>query len=176
LQTSATAASEAAHGCLESRPPYFGDTMLVHSFVKYWAPVIAWMLLIFVASGDLMSAEHTSRFLIPFLRWVAPNISPATLASIQLLVRKCAHLTEYAILAALLYRAFRQDHDRFWRAAAIAFLVAAIYASLDEFHQSFISSRTGSPWDVAIDCVGAMIGLAICWGRFRRTGMDDAAK
>lgn len=175
MQTSATVASEAAHGCLEWRPPYFGDTMLVHSFVKYWAPVIAWMLLIFVASGDLMSAEHTSRFLLPFLHWIAPDISPTTLASIQLLVRKCAHLTEYAILAALLYRAFLRDQDRFLRAAALAFVVAAIYASLDEFHQSFISSRTGSPWDVIIDCAGAMIGLTICW-RFRRIGIDDAAK
>jgi VanZ family protein len=150
--------------------------MLVRSLVKYWIPVIAWMLLIFVASGDLMSAEHTSRFLIPFLRWIAPDMSPATLAAIQLLVRKCAHLTEYAILAGLLHRAFRQDQDRFWRAAALAFIVAAIYASLDEFHQSFISSRTGSPWDVIIDCAGAMIGLTICWRQFRRTGIDDAAK
>jgi VanZ family protein len=150
--------------------------MKLRWFIKYWLPVLLWMIFIFIGSGDLMSAEHTSRFLIPFLRWIAPDMSPATLAAIQLLVRKCAHLTEYAILAALLYRAFRQDQDRFWRAAALAFLVAAIYATLDEFHQSFISSRTGSPWDVIIDCAGAMIALTICWRRFRRTGIDDAAK
>ncbi len=47
--------------------------MLVRSFAKYWVPVIAWVLLIFVMSGDLMSAEHTSRFFVPFLRWIAPE-------------------------------------------------------------------------------------------------------
>ncbi len=57
----------------------------MNAFVKYWVPVVAWMLLIFVMSGDLMSAEHASRFLVPFLRWLAPDISPATVASIQLL-------------------------------------------------------------------------------------------
>lgn len=138
--------------------------------VKYWAPVIGWMLLIFVASSDLMSAERTSRFLIPFLRWIAPGISPATIASIQFLVRKSAHLTEYAILAALLWRGIQQHQAGSWRAAAIALVAAALYASLDEFHQSFIPSRTGAPRDVAIDCCGALLGLALCesLGRCKR--------
>jgi VanZ family protein len=149
-------------GCHKERSYYSGITVLVPSLVKYWIPVVAWMLLIFVASGDLLSAEHTSRFLVPLLHWIAPDISPATIASIQLLVRKCAHLTEYAILAGFLYRALRQGQDGFWRAAALAFVLAAIYASLDEFHQSFVPSRTGSPWDVLIDCIGAMLGLAVC--------------
>jgi len=109
------------------------------------------MIFIFIGSTDLLSAEHTSRFIGPFLRWFAPDISDATVASIQLVVRKAGHLSEYAILAALLYRAL----SRF----APAFLVAAVYAGLDEFHQSFVASRTASVWDVAIDCVGALIGL-----------------
>lgn len=137
-------------------------SFLVRRLLKYWLPVLLWMIFIFIGSTDLMSAEHTSRFIGPFLRWVAPDISTATIASIQLVVRKCAHLTEYAILAALLYRAFRQDRNNFWRAAALALVVAAIYASLDEFHQSFVPSRTGTAWDVMIDTCGAVIGLAIC--------------
>lgn len=140
--------------------------------VKYWAPVIAWMLLIFVASGDLMSAEHTSRFLVPFLRWIASDISFATLASIQLLIRKCAHLTEYAILAALLWRAIHQRQAG-WRAAVIALVAAAIYASFDEFHQSFIPSRTGTPQDVMIDCCGALLGLLIGSSWSRRKTRDS---
>jgi VanZ family protein len=135
--------------------------VLVRPLIKYWIPVAAWMLLIFIASGDLMSAEHTSRFLVPLLRWIVPDISPATVALIQLLVRKCAHLTEYAILASLLWRAFHQTGTKSWCAAILAFFVAAFYASLDEFHQSFIASRTGSPWDVMIDCVGMILGLTI---------------
>jgi VanZ family protein len=135
---------------------------LVRHLLKYWLPVVAWMLVIFCASGDLMSAEHTSRFIGPFLHWLAPDISDAAIASIQLLVRKCAHLTGYAILAALLYRAVCRGRYLLGRAAALAFLIAALYAALDEFHQSFVPSRTGTPRDVVIDCIGAAIGLALC--------------
>jgi len=138
-------------------------SFLVRLLLKYWLPVVAWMILLFVASGDLMSAEHTSRFIGPFLRWLVPDVSAATVASFQLVVRKCAHLTCYAILAALLYRAFRQDQKRSARAGVLALIGAAIYASLDEFHQSFVPSRTGSPWDVAIDCAGALAGLLLYW-------------
>ena len=125
----------------------------VRRFLKYWLPVLVWMIFIFVGSTDLLSAEHTSRFIGPFLRWFSPDVSDATIASVQLVVRKCAHLTEYAILAALLFRALRMF--------GVAFLVAAIYAALDEFHQSFVATRTASPWDVAIDCVGAIAGLVL---------------
>jgi VanZ family protein len=121
------------------------------------------MIFIGVSSTDLMSAEHTSRFIGPFLRWFDPNISEATIASVQLFVRKCAHLSEYAILAAFLCRALRQSQPRLLRVAIIAFVVAAICAALDEFHQSFVTTRTGTPWDVAIDCAGALIGLALFW-------------
>ena len=138
--------------------------MNVRSFAKFWLPVLAWMTFIFVGSTDLLSSEHTSRFIGPFLRWFAPDISSATVASIQLIVRKGGHLTEYAILAALLWRALRfSSHGWFG-----AFGISAIYASLDEFHQSFVSSRTGTPWDVLIDCIGAMIGVLLFGAAMRR--------
>src|ERR1700704_6170905 len=119
------------------------------------------MVFVFIGSTDLLSAEHTSRFIGPFLRWFAPDISEATVASVQLVVRKCAHLTEYAILAALLSRAFRQSQPRVSRALTFTFLITAACAALDEFHQSFVASRTGSPWDVMIDCFGAFAGLLL---------------
>jgi VanZ family protein len=132
----------------------------VRRFPKYWLPVIVWMIFIFVGSTDLLSAEHTSRFIGPFLRWFVPDVSDSTVASIQLVVRKCAHLTEYAILAALLFRALRLHRERMF---GVAFILAALYAALDEFHQSFVASRTSSAWDVAIDCIGALIGLVTFW-------------
>jgi VanZ family protein len=129
-------------------------------------PAIVWMALIFVGSTDMLSAEHTSRFLVPFLRWLDPQISFATLNAIQLGIRKLGHLTEYAILAMLLWRALRGGTR--WQAkmpilffAAVAACV--IFAVSDEFHQSFIPSRTSSPYDVMIDVCGAFLGLAICW-------------
>ena len=63
-------------------------------FIKYWVPVLLWMVFIFIGSTDLMSAEHTSRFIGPVLRWFAPDITDATIASVQLVVRKCAHLAD----------------------------------------------------------------------------------
>jgi VanZ family protein len=142
-------------------------------FLKYWLPVVAWMIFVFIGSTDLLSAEHTSRYIGPFLRWFAPNVSDATIGSAQLVVRKCAHLTEYAILAALLYRAFRQHRDRVF---GIAFIIAAVYASLDEFHQSFVATRTASPWDVAIDCMGALVGLLLCRIFFNRKSKIESRK
>jgi VanZ family protein len=138
-------------------------SFLVRRFLKYWLPVLAWMIFIFIGSTDLLSAEHTSRFIGPFLHWFTPDISAATIASVQLVVRKCAHLTEYAILAALLYRASDQIQLRVGRALLVCVVIAAIYAALDEFHQSFVASRTGSPWDVLIDCLGALAGALIYW-------------
>ena len=135
-------------------------------FIKYWLPVLLWMVFIFIGSTDLMSAEHTSRFIGPFLRWFAPDITDATIASVQFVVRKCAHVAEYAILSAILLRALRQH---LVAARWIAFVLAALYAVLDEFHQSFVPSRTGSPWDVVTDSVGALLGLIIYVRMTRRS-------
>ena len=123
-------------------------------------PVIAWMLFIFGASTDLGSAANSGRILIPVLRWFNPNVSAAAIETAQLIVRKGAHLTEYAIFALLLLRAFR-SHARgiFVRQAALVLFFAALYAASDEFHQSFVATRTPSPYDVMIDTCGALLGL-----------------
>lgn len=138
--------------------------MLIRALVKYWAPVIAWILLIFLGSGDLMSAEHTSRFLVPFLRWLNPDISVETLAEIHFCVRKAAHVTEYAILAFLVGRAvFRETNARWARSTLFvgAWIACTLVAACDEFRQSFVESRGASPWDVMIDSAGAIFGLLL---------------
>jgi VanZ family protein len=138
-------------------------------------PVIGWMLLIFAGSSDVLSAEHTSRFLVPFLRWLNPDISFATLAAVQLVMRKVGHLTEYAILAALLWRALRDSALKLWEPAAIALFIAGSYAALDEFHQSFVASRTAALGDVLIDLCGALVAVAICATFARRNPAREAA-
>lgn len=72
-----------------------------------WRSVISWMFLIFVGSTDVLSAEQTSRFLVPSLLWLDPQISVATITTIHVALRKLGHLTEYTILAALLWYALR---------------------------------------------------------------------
>lgn len=138
--------------------------MKVPRFVSKWMPVIAWMLLIFIGSSDALSAEHTSRFIVPFLRWLDPQISFATIAAVHLAIRKLGHLTEYGILAVLLWRALRGTllSRTTWILAGCAFVVAALFAVSDEFHQSFVPTRTASPHDVLIDCIGAFAALMMC--------------
>ena len=139
--------------------------MKVARFVKYWMPAIAWMALIFIGSTDILSAEHTSRFLVPFLRWLDPQISWTALNAIQIAIRKLGHLTEYAILAGLLWRALRSGTGSQTKISilfGIVLVACAGFAASDEFHQSFVPSRTSSANDVMIDICGALIGLTIC--------------
>jgi VanZ family protein len=123
------------------------------------------MLLIFIGSTDVLSAEHTSRFLVPFLRWLDPHISLAAINAIQSANRKLAHLIEYAILAALFLRALRGGTNLGTKMSLLfiaVWFVCGIFAVSDEFHQSFIASRTASPHDVLIDICGALIGIVLC--------------
>ena len=134
------------------------------------------MAVIFLGSTDMLSAAHTSRFLVPFLRWLDPQTSLAALNAIQFGIRKLAHLTEYATLAALLWRALRGG-TRWQVKISILFFVTwiacAIFAASDEFHQSFVPSRTASPNDVMIDALGALIGLTICVAVARRKVLKE---
>lgn len=135
------------------------------SFLKYWLLLLVWLGIMFIGSTDVMSAEHTSRFLIPFLRLLKPDISPEALAEIHFFTRKLAHVSEYAILAMLSWRALRGGTSLRMRMSIlrVAILTAcAIFAAGDEFHQSFIASRTSAAGDVMIDICGALLGLMIC--------------
>src|SRR2546430_3860314 len=77
-------------------------------------------------STDTASAEHTSQLLLPILRWLLPWATPGQVDTIHGLVRKGAHLTEYAILAALWYRAFRRGRTLGPRAAGLGALVVSV--------------------------------------------------
>jgi VanZ family protein len=138
----------------------------MRSFSKYWLPVLIWLGIMFVGSTDLLSAEQTSRFLVPFLRWLRPDISSEALAQIHFVVRKLAHISEYAILSMLLWRALHVGSSLRINTSFLfvaVWLACGIFAAGDEFHQSFVPSRTAASSDVLIDICGATIGLAICF-------------
>ncbi|MEP6821873.1 MAG: VanZ family protein [Chthoniobacterales bacterium] len=141
----------------------------LRNFTLYWLPLVVWLLVIFVASTDLMSAEHTSRIIGPFMRWLIPDLTPAAIAKVQLIVRKGAHVTEYAILAGFLARAFLHGVAKITTRHALSiWLLCTANAALDEWHQTFVGSRTGSPIDVMIDSAGVLAGLGIYWLLARR--------
>src|SRR4051794_8842241 len=127
-------------------------------------PAVAWMVLIFAGSSDVLSAEHTSRFLIPFLLWLKPTMSYQTIATIHLLMRKAGHITEYAILAAFLWRALRGTCTALSRRmiSLWTFVMAAAFAASDELHQSFVPSRTATLHDAFIDWIGVALAITLC--------------
>ena len=146
----------------------------MRSFFKYWLPVFAWLGIMFVGSTGLLSAEQTSRFFVPFLRWLKPDISAEALAQIHFVVRKLGHIFEYVLLAMLLWRALRDGTNlRIGMSFVFAavWLTCGVFAVSDEFHQSFMPSRTAASSDVLIDICGATIGLAICLLISRKHGL-----
>jgi VanZ family protein len=135
----------------------------VARFFSRYAPLVAWLLFISYASSDSFNAGNTSRIIGPLVLWLFPNTSPETLLTIHVVTRKAAHFTEYAILAFLAARAFRASPRpalaNRWFLASLALVVA--YALLDEYHQSFVPSRTGSIHDSLIDISGGLAALLL---------------
>jgi VanZ family protein len=133
-----------------------------------WLPAIVWAILITGASTDFFSARHTSRYILPALHWLLPQAGAETLDRLHSLIRKSAHFMEYFVFGFLLLRAMRGEH-RGWRIrwAIVALVIAAGFSALDEFHQSFVPSRTATPWDSLLDTSGAAIAQALVWIWFR---------
>src|ERR1044072_999740 len=109
-----------------------------------YAPLVIWMLVIFIASTGELSASNTSRILRPLLIWLFPGISEETLLRTHFFVRKAAHFTEYGLLAVFAARAFITSTQRWLRRTwfFVALLVIVLYSLSDEYHQSFVSTRT----------------------------------
>jgi VanZ family protein len=152
--------------CRPRRILFFIRVPKLRTFLKYWLPVLIWMALIFSASSDSHSYEHSSRFVEPFLRWLFPQMSQTHVEQIHHLIRKCGHLTEYAVLALLLWRALNQSKNLppwSWPKVLGALLIVFLYAASDEFHQIFVPTRTALVSDVFIDTAGGATGLLALW-------------
>jgi VanZ family protein len=106
--------------------------------VTVWLPVVAWAAVIFAFSS-------------------VPDLGTG-LGTWDTVLRKCAHVTEYAVLGALLYRALGRE--------PMALAAGIVYAGTDELHQHFVRGRHASPVDVAIDAVGLALGMLV-WLRLR---------
>ena len=141
-----------------------------------YGPLVVWMVVIFIASTGSLSASNTSRIIRPLLLWLYPSITEEGLMQAHFLVRKAAHLTEYAILALLAARAFLTSSDarlrRYWY--AFAFALVACYALFDEYHQSFVQTRTGTIYDSLIDMTGGALALLLLteWRAWRGNPKD----
>lgn len=138
------------------------------TFLKYWLPVLLWMAVIFTASSDTRSFEHSSRLIAPLLHWLFPKISDDAVHQVVFIARKCAHVTEYAVFALLLWRAFHKPTKNDarpwnWREAGLVLLTLFFYATSDEIHQIFVPTRTPRVHDVVIDTLGGSMALFLVW-------------
>lgn len=118
--------------------------------IRQWLPVIAWGALIFCLSTSAFSAINTAKIIDPILRIVLPGISAAAIDVGHMLIRKCAHFTEYGILFWLLIRGPMAERPY------LALMLCVVYALSDEGHQAFVPGRTASLYDVALDSTGAL--------------------
>lgn len=136
-----------------------------------YGPLVFWMGFIFFASTGNFSAPNTSRIIGPLLKWLFPAITAEELERVHFLIRKTAHFSEYALFALLAARAFSTSSQDFFRRrwALSAFALVAIYALLDEYHQSFVSTRTGTIYDSLLDMSGGACALVVlvAVGRWR---------
>lgn len=139
-----------------------------------YGPLVAWTAFVLFASSSNFSASNTSRIIRPLLVYFFPAITEASIQQVHFFVRKAAHVTEYAILALLAARALRSSGlaplRRSWLPASFAFVAAV--ALVDEFHQSFEPTRTGTIYDSLLDMTGgaaALTCLAV-WLAVRRRG------
>lgn len=143
--------------------------------ISRYLPLLLWMAFISFASTGNFSAGNTSRIIGPLVLWLFPNTTPETLLVIHAITRKVAHFTEYALLGILAARAFRGSpraraalRER-WFLLSLALVV--VYALLDEYHQSFVPSRTGTIYDSLIDMAGGLTALIVV----RRRGWFGSA-
>jgi VanZ family protein len=138
------------------------QTPFLIRIVKYWLPVAAMFGVMYYFSTDVFSGDNTRGVIEKISLWFFPHASHHTMATLNYAVRKSAHFIEYAILGALLFRAFRADSPLRWRFrwAVYALVSTASWALLDELHQTFTRTRGGSIWDSLLDSSGGLFALS----------------
>jgi len=142
------------------------------NLLKAWIAAILWLILIAIESTAMLSSNNTSRILYPLLHYLF-GLDWDRFEVWHFYIRKTGHVVGYGTLSILLFRAWRAtlpavNHVKWTlRWANMAILGTALVASLDEWHQSFIPSRTGTIRDVVLDtCAGiAAQVLVLLWVR-----------
>jgi VanZ family protein len=123
-----------------------------------WLPLVAWASLIFYFSTDQFSYANTVE-IFGFLSWLFPDMPTAPMHGTM---RKLGHWGEYFVLSVLFLRALQNETATKWKArhAILTLIFVLLYAIGDEFHQSFVPSRTASFGDVTIDVLGGICGIS----------------
>jgi VanZ family protein len=134
----------------------------------HWIPALIGIAVIVVESTAMMSAENTSRWLLPLWIKLFGPITPERWAIVHHYIRKTGHFVGYGLVSLTFFNAWRVTLEsrwpswppaawvRFRLSAALGLLCTLLLASWDEWHQSFIPGRTSSVRDVLLDFCGAL--------------------
>lgn len=129
---------------------------------KQWIPALIWLGIICLESTDLLSSEHTGSIVYGLLTRIFGPINIIEFIRWHHYLRKLGHVVGYSIMSYLFFRAWRatlpSPRWRLWELpwARLSFWMTAAVASMDEFHQSFLPSRTGRWQDVTLDSAAAL--------------------
>jgi VanZ family protein len=150
---------------------------------REWTAAILWLILIVIESTPWFSAQNTGHALYQLLTSFFGPVNVSGVSVANAVLRKVGHVTGYGILSWLLFRAWRVTLGSF-RAAAwalpwsvIAFFMTAAVASLDEWHQTFLPTRTGTIHDVYLDSASALAVQILLFAILRKrrgTAVADA--
>jgi VanZ family protein len=151
--------------------PHQRDTL------KTWFAAGLWLAVIAIESTEYLSSDNTSRFLYPVLHFLL-GLNWERFVVWHHYIRKTGHFVGYFILSVLLFRAWKATLrlPAAWalRWSAIAFLMSAFVASMDEWHQTFLPSRTGLFSDVVLDSSAALTAQIVIFLYLRAKGAKMA--
>jgi VanZ family protein len=127
-------------------------------WLNAWLPVALAVGVITLESTEIFGSDHTSGPLRRIYEALFGQVSNGRWEIIHHCVRKSGHFIGYGAVGLTWLRAWWMTlpHSRFVQDALLALAGTALVASSDEFHQTFLPNRTGSPWDVLLDCCGAI--------------------
>jgi VanZ family protein len=144
----------------------------------HWIPAIIGIIVILIESTGTMSADNTSRWLLPIWEKLFGPITPERWAVVHHYIRKTGHFVGYGLVSLGFFEGWRATFSSkarshgwiFALAAPLALVSTLALASWDEWHQSFLPGRTSAVGDVGIDFSGAVVAhlllllvLVIVW-------------
>lgn len=143
------------------------------NFLRAWWPAAVWIGLISIESTDTFSSQNTGSMLYNLLTRLFGSVNLYDVLTLNFYLRKTGHVIGYGILALLLLRGWRATlgpaRALFSRTALLAWIGTVFVASMDEWHQSFIPSRTGTVRDVVLDSIAGLVFLLIAYFWLRRS-------
>ncbi len=143
------------------------------NLLRAWWPALVWIVLITFESTDLLSSRNTGSLLYMLLTRLFGEINFYKFLVFHHYLRKTGHVIGYGMLGLLLLRGWRatldHDHVQLGRTALLSWLGTAFVASMDEWHQSYIPSRTGTWRDAVLDSVAGLVFLLIAVFWLRRS-------